>query len=38
MSGMLILGYAVSTTLLWGYALRLLLESRSIRERERKAS
>ncbi|MFT5424497.1 MAG: hypothetical protein ACI89L_002292 [Phycisphaerales bacterium] len=37
MSGMLILGYAVSTTPLWGYALWLLLESRSIRQRERRA-
>ncbi len=34
MTGYLILGYALSFVLLWGYALLLLVESRSIRQRE----
>ena len=34
MIGYLVLGYAISLTLLWGYALLLLIEARSIRQRE----
>ncbi len=37
MSGYLILGYALSLTLLWGYAFLLLVEARSIRQREKAA-
>ena len=35
MNGYLLLGYAVSLVLLWGYALRLCRKSRIIRSQER---
>ena len=38
MNGYLILGISVGTTLLWGYALVLLLESRALRKREQRHS
>lgn len=38
MNSYLFLGYALSLTLLWGFALMLLLKSRAIRKRERHSS